>query len=481
VGLTDGEAAADLQARRFDAAGGGRRWQGVQTFGNINSEIGAAAGPVLRRAAYYCRNNPWISNGINAIVANAVGPGIKPQSLHPDEAVRDVLHARWDRWLEVADADGVTDGYGLQALGVRTMVEAGECFAHLLPTQAGLRVRLYDPEMVPRDETRELGDGRRILQGIELDPDGMRAAFWVHRTRPEVPAFSTELVRVSADAMAHCFLPLAPGQLRGISWLAPVLLRLHEIDLTEDAHLVRQKVAALLCAFLIDPTGTANVFQGTNVQGVLSTGMEPGTLKALPPGTDVKFSDPAELGDAIQFLKLQLGSVAAGLGIGVPTYLLDNDVSAANYSSLRAALLEFRARLEQLQHSVIVHMLCRPIWRMWVLTEVLAGRIAGDLDALLAVEWITPRQPWVDPENDSKAIALQLGLGLTSRRREVAALGWNVEQLNREIARDPINVEIMAAARARSLGSVSGDGAPTPSSAQASRPLPPNTTVRHAA
>ena len=451
-----------LHFRRFDASAAGRRWQGVQTFGNINAEIGAAAGPVLRRASYYARNNPWIASGVNAIVANAVGPGIKPQSQHPDEAVRDMLHARWQRWLEVADADGVIDGYGLQALAVRTMVEAGESFAHLIPTPAGLRVRLYDPPMVPLDESRELGDGRRILQGVELDADGSRAAFWVHRNRPEVPAFSTELVRVPADAMAHCFLPLAPGQLRGISWLAPVLLRLHEIDLTEDAHLVRQKIAALLCAFLIDPAGTANVFQGTAVQGVLSTGMEPGTLKALPPGTDVKFSDPAQLGDAIEFLKLQLRSVAAGLGIGVPEYLLTGDMSGANYSSLRAALLEFRARLEQLQHSVIVHMLCRPIWRAWIVNEVLAGRIAGDLDALMAVEWITPRQPWVDPENDSKAIALQLALGLTSRRREVAALGWDVEQLDREIAKDN--------ARARALGLAFSDGNPAPSASQGPRP-----------
>jgi hypothetical protein len=38
-----------LRVRRFDAAAGGRRWQGVQTFGQINAEIGAAAGPIRRR------------------------------------------------------------------------------------------------------------------------------------------------------------------------------------------------------------------------------------------------------------------------------------------------------------------------------------------------------------------------------------------------------------------------------------------------
>src|SRR5262249_48806452 len=66
-----------LRLRGFDAAAGGRRWQGSQTFGAVNAEIGAAAGPVRRRASYYARNNPWIANGVAAIVSGAVGAGIK--------------------------------------------------------------------------------------------------------------------------------------------------------------------------------------------------------------------------------------------------------------------------------------------------------------------------------------------------------------------------------------------------------------------
>lgn len=441
-----------LRTRRFDAAAGGRRWQGVQTFGYVNAEIGAAAGPVRRRASYYARNNPWIANGVNALVARAVGPGIKPQSQHPDPAVRETLHRAWQRWTDVADADGVTDGYGLQALAVRSLVEGGECFAHLLLTPAGLRVRLLDAEMVPMDETRELEGDRRIIQGVEFAEDGSRAAYRVHRFRPDVPSFrlSSELVRVPADQMAHLFAPLAPGQVRGISWLAPVLLRLHELDLYEDAQLVRQKVAALFAGFILDPTGTAAGFEGATVNGVLKTGLEPGTLKVLPPGFDIKFSDPAEIGDAVDFIKLQLRSVAAGLG--VPEYLLTGDLSAANYSSLRAALVEFRTRLEQLQCSVIVHQLCRPMWRAWILNEVLAGRLVGALEELLAVEWITPAQPWVDPQNDAEAARLALAGGLTSRRRVVASLGWDVEALDAEIAADN--------ARERALGLRFGEPEP---------------------
>ncbi len=424
-----------LRTRRFDAAAGGRRWQGVQTFGSINSEIGAAAGPVRRRASYFARNNPWVTNAVNALVAGAVGAGLKPQSQHPDPAMRAALHTRWLRWTSDADADGVTDAYGLQALAVRSMVETGECFALFVFTPAGLRVRLLDAEMVPMDETRELGAGRRIIQGVELDADGTRAAYHVYAERPDVPMLSTALRRVAATEMAHLFAPLSPGQVRGMSWLAPILLRLHELDLYEDAQLVRQKVAALFAGFVIDPSGTAPGFEGATVNGVLTTGLEPGTLKVLPPGMDIKFSDPAKIGsDTTDFLKLQLRAVAAGLG--VPSYLLDGDLSQANYSSLRAALVEFRVRLEALQYGVIVHQLCRPLWRAWILAELLAGRVDGTLDELLAVEWIAPAQPWVDPQKDAEAARTQLAAGLTSRRRVVASLGWDIEQLDAEIAAD---------------------------------------------
>jgi lambda family phage portal protein len=345
---------------------------------------------------------------------------------------------------------------------VRALIESGECFAHLIATPNGLRVRLLDADMVPVDESRELGDGRRILQGVELDADGARAAYWLHRTRPEVPGFSHDLVRVPAESMAHLFLPVAPGQLRGISWLAPVLLRLHELDLYEDAQLVRQKVAALFAGFVVDPAGTGAGFDGTQSAGVLTSGMEPGTLKVLPPGTDVRFSEPAQIGDAVQFLKLQLQSIAAG--IGVPAYLLDGDLSQANYSSLRAALVEFRARIEQLQHAVIVFQFLRPVWRAWVLGEVLAGRITGDLDELLSVEWITPAQPWVDPQKDAEAARIAIENGFTSRRRVVASLGWDVEALDAEIVADNQR------ARALGLRLTTDGGGSSPSLPEGPRP-----------
>jgi capsid protein len=52
---------------------------------------------------------------------------------------------------------------------------------------------------------------------------------------------------------------------------------------------------------------------------------------------------------------------------------MTGDVRQANYSSLRAELVEFRRRVEQLQHGVIAHQLCRSRWARWIEAAVLAG------------------------------------------------------------------------------------------------------------
>lgn len=97
------------------------------------------------------------------------------------------------------------------------------------------------------------------------------------RNRPGDPLTSLRLepLRMPATDCLHLFKPLAAGQLRGITWLAPVLLRLHELDQFEDAALVKAKVAALFTGFITDPDGSAGGLTGTNANGALTVGMEP--------------------------------------------------------------------------------------------------------------------------------------------------------------------------------------------------------------
>jgi len=447
--------------RSYDAAGGGRRWRGFVDMPNQLASQIAARGPVGKRARALVANNPLAASGADGWVSALIGTGIKPQSTHPDESVRTILNAAFERWTDQADAEGLGDFYAMQALAARRMVIDGESFAALSHDDAGrLKVRLLDAEQIDPAAHRDFGNGTRIVAGIEFTATGRRIAYHVFRERPGLPlGTSLDTVRLLAEDVCHLFRPEVPGQVRGLSWFAPVLLRLADYDTASDAQLVRQKVAALLTGFIIDPNGEPVGFDGQrDGQGSLDGGLEPGTLKVLNPGQDIRFSDPANVGqEVIEFLKLTAREIAAGLGL--PYETLTGDLSGTNYSSIRAGLVEFRRRVEALQHSALVFQFCRPVWRRFVMAEILSGRLLApgferNPELWLGARWITPRQEWVDPKKDAEAEIAAIGAGLMSRRQAVAARGYDLETLDTEISADNV--------RATALGlTFSSMGAPS--------------------
>lgn len=116
---------------------------------------------------------------------------------------------------------------------------------------------------------------------------------------------------------------------------------------------------------------------------------------------------------------------------------MDGDLTGANYSSLRAGLLPFRAKVEQYQYHALIPQVLDPIFRRVITHAYLARRLdLPDLTPALKAEWLPPRPMQVDPAKDVAALKGQLELGLTSRRQAVASLGWNVAKLDEEIAAD---------------------------------------------
>ncbi|EAR49948.1 probable bacteriophage-related protein [Oceanicola granulosus HTCC2516] len=233
--------------------------------------------------------------------------------------------------------------------------------------------------------------------------------------------------------MIHVFRPLGPGQVRGVSQLAPVLSTLSEYDQASDALLVGLKVAAMHAGFIVDANGTGGgVYDGHPTEGgITEVGLEPGAMYRLGLGEDVRFNTPDQAKDSAALLKTMRQQIAAGLG--VPTHLLDGDLSDANYSSLRAGLLPFRAKVEQFVYHTLVPQFLDPTFRRFVTDEYLAGRLnITNLAPALTAEWLPPRHAQVDPQKDMAAAEAALRLGLTSRRQAVGQMGWNVAELDAE-------------------------------------------------
>ena len=410
------------RVRRFDAAGAGRRGSGLGWFGRTSTEVSGAAATVRSRARYLASNNPLIVNAVENWIGSLIGTGIVPTG--DDTAV-----ARFTAWAAEADADARVDLFGLQAEIARALMVDGEVFVHLVETDAGLRLRLIPAEMVDESRTANLDGGEYEVSGVRFSADGTRAGYWVLPAKP-TDQFATYAapVFVPASDMLHIFKPIGVGQVRGMSWLAPVVVSANELDGILDALAVGVRVAALHAGFMIDQNGVGTPFDG---EGDLSDiSLEPGTVRRLPPGFDIRFTSPQQAGQTADFVKAQIRILAAGLGL--PSHMVDGDLSGANYSSLRAGLLPFRTRCEQLQYGVFVPQLLNPVWRRVQARAV----ISGETDAVPPVEWLPPAWQQVDPQKAVEADIAELSAGLTSRRKLAASRGWNVADLDREIAAD---------------------------------------------
>ena len=447
----------------YDGIGAGRRaiaWSvgnpgAIAALLTTQNELRAKSRDLVRR-------NAWANAALESYVANAIGTGIKPQSMVIDAQQRETIQSLWRDWCAEADSAGLTDYYGLQALACRAMLEGGEALVRIryrrpeddLPV--AMQLQVLEPEHLPVTMNTTAENGNLIRAGIEFDRLGRRVAYHLYRSHPEDGALapmssgssgnSMETMRIDAAEIIHLYRPLRPGQIRGEPWLARALVKLNELDQYDDAELVRKKTAAMFAGFITRLAPEDNLMGegAADASGVALAGMEPGTMQILEPGEDVKFSQPADVGASYaEFLRMQFRAVAAAMGV---TYeQLTGDLTQVNYSSIRAGLLEFRRRVESLQHGVIVHQLCRPIWRAWMEQAVLEGALvlpgfmrggAQTRRAYLAAKWIPQGWQWVDPQKEFKAMVTAIRAGLLSRSEAISSFGYDAEDVDREIAAD---------------------------------------------
>jgi len=444
----------------YDGVGGGRRAH-AWSVGNPGAvaALMATQNELRAKSRDLVRRNAWANAALESYVANAVGTGIKPQSMVQDAQLREAIQALWRDWTVDADAAGLTDFYGLQALACRAMLEGGEALVRLRYRRpedglaVALQIQVLEAEHLPVTLNTTAENGNVIRAGIEFDRLGRRVAYHLFRSHPEEGMLSPmssagglNTVRVDATEIVHLFRPMRPGQIRGEPWLARALVKLHELDQYDDAELVRKKTAAMFAGFVTRLAPDDNLLgEGlSDANGMALAGLEPGTMQMLEPGEDIKFSQPADVGGSYsEFLRMQFRAVAAAMGV---TYeQLTGDLTQVNYSSIRAGLLEFRRRVESLQHGVIVHQLCRPIWQAWMDQAVLEGALnlsgfaAGNPQTrrqYLGVKWIPQGWQWVDPLKEIDAMKAAIRSGLMSRSEAISSNGYDAEDMDREIAAD---------------------------------------------
>lgn len=439
--------AQDAAPAPYQTGGSGPRSRSFRPGDHGPNAALVAAATLRRQARQLRRNSDMIETVINKLGESIIGTGIVPELA--DEAAQTL----WTRWTDVADADGASDFYGQCLLAVEEMAEAGECFIRRRVRRPGdglevpLQLQLLASEMVPIDMHRPR-DARGLVtrHGIQFDAIGRRVGYWVYPVHPGEGAWGgAEPVLVPASEIAHLYRPKRAGQIRGITWLSPMLGKIKDMEDVQDSTRLREANQANFNTFVIRPAPAqadidtlmghwSSVDARDRDSALPRVGMEPGATWILEPGEDVKFANPPGVAGTYEpFIRMQARGIAAAARLLYEQ--VSGDYSQVNDRMWRAAHNEFRRGVEAIQHHQVVFQLLRPVLQWWGALARLAGRLPAGVNTDL-VTWTPQAWPYINPVQDVQAAQGEIRAGLSSRTRKLRERGERAAEIDRENAGD---------------------------------------------
>ena len=418
----------------YDAASNGRRvksWRSPATDADAASAPGRAT--MRQRSRDMIRNAPFAKRAQSVVTNNVIGSGILPSitgaNKQAAKRAADVILP----YLQSTqiDAHRALDLAGMQAVVMNSVFESGEVLAVRRMRRAADGAALpLAVELVEIDHLNPtvMGHGENeVRDGIEYDESGLAVAYHLYDQHPGAATRRRTLKtrRVPAADVLHIRRIDRPGQMRGVPWLAPVMLTLGEMRDYQEAQILKQKVSALLAGVV--EAGDGGVPQGASGLDSLS----PGTLVYTEAGQKVTFTNPPPVNDYDAVMRLGLSAIAMGIGITYES--LAGDLSRVNFSSMRAGRLEMDKNVDAWQSQVIISQFCAGVGR-WALDAYRLTQTAPVRG--LAFGWTAQRRALIDPTKEVPAILKKVSGGLSSLQREQRALGYDPEVIAREREED---------------------------------------------
>ncbi len=437
-GLNRMRARATIQrALTFEGASKGRRTKNWKPSNDsINAGIVDSLPTLRARSRDLTRNNAWAAGAIDSIVAETIGAGIIPQARDQDETFAKRVDNLWKAWGDetVCDADNLLDFYGIQALAMKTIAEAGSVLIRRRTRRLTdgfplpLQLQVLEPEYLDtsKDTFGALSSsGTTVMGGVEFDRIGRRRGYWIFKEHPSsrLSLRAQESVFVPASEILHIFRVDRAGQVDGYPWVAPVIITLRDLDDFEDHERVRQKVAACMTAFRTQQDPLEDQAALTQAQREELAHLEPGAVEVLGPGENMVFSTPPASNGYGVFVPWQLRAIARAFGV---TYeACTGDFSQVNFSSGRMGRLQMNRNIQRWQQQIIIPRLCKTVWA-WAMD---AAMIAGLLPRPCGAVWSVPKVEMIDPAKETAAIKEKIRAGISTLSEEI-----------RQSGRDPADV-----------------------------------------
>lgn len=414
------------------------------------------------RARDLVRNSPFGIRYHQLLAENIIGPtgiqlhakNLKKDGKDPHETANASIEASWCDFGRVGNCDATRrlSMTEFLCLAVSNWGTDGEILIRILAGPRygpyGIRFQLLDPDLLDENLNREAsgsGPGKvnAIHQGVELDDDGAPVAYWLWTRNPYDNAGTTvsqDRVRVLAQDIIHAFIPLRPGQSRGIPHAAAIITTLKMLDGYLEAELVAARTASAKMGALEDADPQNPMTRDPNAgESAIPTEADPGALLDLRGmGAKLALWDPQHpTANGPNFVRMMSHYTAMGYGISYGT--LTGDLSQANYGSLRIGMLDERNHWERMQQFVIDHVVDR-MYREWLAHALNNRMIPGITDYAVSrwtdVLWQAAGFDWIDPVKDVVGDLLEVAAGTFSLTRMAAKRGRNLPDIIDERKRE---------------------------------------------
>ena len=434
-----------------------RSWWGLNV--SPNYELQLYLRKLRARSRQLDRDHDWVSGRLYGLRANVIGPkGITLQvrlrekgrwwdpSAPFDKEANAQIEALWRWWGEEPDhvsADGRTAWPEQVWFAEQTKFIDGEHLAFrdfAAANQFGYALRNLDADYLDESYNVAPRPGQNeIRMGVELAPSQRVVAYHLWDRHPnDLIGGVKARQRIPAEYIHHYFEPHRPGAVRGIPALSSALLSLRMLDKYKEAELVASVVSSAKMGWIkssdtfLDDTGSPELDEEGQPKSEdrIEMDAEPGLVSQLPPGWEFQAWDPQHPTTAFEaFNRAILREM--GMSVGMSYATSSGDLSAVNYSSIRAGLHTERD-VFRLRASFLARRYCRPVFLDMVSQASLKGILGistSRFDELRrSIVFQSRGWKWVDPLNDIQALQLAIKLGVGSRSEACAELGIDFEE-----------------------------------------------------
>lgn len=436
-----------------------------------------------RRARDLYAGGGLARSGPKTLATNVVGWGIHPKPKIDGEllGLSDEACDEWERntlrefklWAEnpMCDAERQQNFYAMQQLAFLSQLMSGDVFVLFgmkenkrTPYQTTIRLieadRISTPESSgDESESKESESGGRIIDGVEIDKEGVVIRYHIASRHPLSESDTTDIEWKPIDAIGketgypnilHIMVRERPEQRRGIPFVAAQIEQIKQLDRYITSELAANVVSSMLAIFLTSTEDDSQMLEDAVnddekvTDDQIKLELAPGAIYDLPAGKNVKEVNPVRSNSAFEPFVSTLQTLI-GSGMGIPKEVLIKKYES-NYTAARGALLDFWREVRVCRTSFNDNF-NQPIYEQWLSEAVASGRIEapGFFDdpairqAWCGCAWMGASMGHVDPLKEAKAAAERIALHITTEEQEAGEYNgnnWqsNIRQRKKEIA-----------------------------------------------